>query len=160
MVSDKEARLPFSRAISLFRYDEKTGEIIRKRTGKTVTTKYQGYINITVDRLRYRAHRIAWLLFFGEWPAGQLDHINGARADNRIENLRLATPAQNMANRAPQGGRTIKGISKINRRKPWRAQIRHSGRSIHIGTFSSPEEAGEAYAARARELNGEFARAK
>src|SRR4051812_34139236 len=57
-----------------------------------------GYIKLSVDYKRYYAHRLAWLWITGVWPP-QIDHINRDRADNRLENLRVATPAQNAANR-------------------------------------------------------------
>lgn len=46
------------------------------------------YIRLHIDGNHYRAHRVAWLLMSGDWPSKQIDHINGNRSDNRIENLR------------------------------------------------------------------------
>lgn len=49
-----------------------------------------GYLIIKVKRKQFKAHRIVWLLNYGEFPNGELDHINRDRTDNRIENLREA----------------------------------------------------------------------
>ena len=59
-----------------------------------------GYLLIVVCRKHYAAHRLAWMHFHGEIPDGmQIDHINGVRDDNRIDNLRVVTPSQNNLNR-------------------------------------------------------------
>ena len=42
-----------------------------------------GYIAIKIDRIAYKAHRLAWLHVHGEWPPNEIDHINGDRGDNR-----------------------------------------------------------------------------
>lgn len=119
-----------------------------------------GYIIIPINGQNYKAHRLAWLYVNGEWPDGQLDHINGAKTDNRIANLRIATPAENAANRSRRSnGRSgLKGVSWCNRNGRWLASIRHHGRNRHLGYFDDPNEAHAAYADAARETFGEFAR--
>jgi hypothetical protein len=89
-------------------YNPETGEFRWKvpRNGVIVGAKagtdcHDGYISIRIFGKRYMAHRLAWLHHYGEWPIGGLDHINGQRWDNRIVNLRLATPKQSAANRGP-----------------------------------------------------------
>lgn len=89
--------------------------------------------------------------------AGQVvDHINGDRMDNRRENLRLCTVAQNIRNqklRASKSG--FKGV--FEKRGKWQASYTFEGKKIYIGKFSTPEEAARAYDAAAREAFGEFA---
>lgn len=62
------------------------------------TDQNQGYRHIAIAGRKHLAHRLAWLYIYDEWPAGNLDHINGIRNDNRISNLRIASPSQNAAN--------------------------------------------------------------
>lgn len=116
-----------------------------------------GYLRISIDGRDYRAHRLAWFYVHGCWPSLCLDHINGNGCDNRIANLRQATTVQNMANRRAKGGRLLKGITRHYGK--WHAQIRHNGRVVHLGDFETAEQAAAVYAAKAKEIHGEFARA-
>ena len=60
-------------------------------------TMPRGYRQGRIDRVAYLAHRVAWALHYGSWPDGVIDHINGCTADNRIENLRDVSQAENVA---------------------------------------------------------------
>lgn len=93
-------------------------------------------------------------------PDYEIDHKNGNGLDNRRENLRIATHAQNMSNRKHQRNNTsgFRGVHWMTDRQKWRAQIRHNGAHIHIGVFISAEDGARAYDAKAQELFGEFAR--
>jgi hypothetical protein len=119
-----------------------------------------GYSSITLRGHggRYYAHHLAWLHFHGQWPSGVIDHINMNRADNRIANLRVANETQNRANTGRRRHNTsgFKGVSNCDGR--WRAKIGVNRKSIHLGTFNTPEAAHEAYMAAARRHFGEFAR--
>lgn len=115
-----------------------------------------GYRTVLFRPYGFFVHRLAWLHFYGEWPDGEIDHINGIRADNRIANLRIATSLQNNANRPAKKGRALKGITWAQGR--WMAQIREGGKNVYLGRFDTPEEAHAVYSKRAIELHGEFAR--
>lgn len=119
-----------------------------------------GYIGIRFNLRRYLAHRLAWFYVHGEWPAGQIDHINGDRADNRISNLRVADQSHNNANfRRPKRNKTgFRGVHP-SPCKPgrWVARITKYGKSYSLGSYDSPVLAHDAYCAKARELYGEFA---
>lgn len=58
----------------------------------------EGYLIVNLDRHKIRAHRVAWAIFHGEWPAVEIDHHNRIRTDNRIANLRPATRGLNNQN--------------------------------------------------------------
>jgi hypothetical protein len=107
---------------------------------------------------RYLAHRLAWLYVHGEWPAGEIDHVNGDPLDNRIVNLRPATRSQQMLNRRVMNTSGYKGVSYWEARGKWRAQIRFNGRNKTLGYFLTVEEAAEAYLFAALEHHGDFAR--
>jgi hypothetical protein len=122
--------------------------------------KKNGYRVINLYGRTYKAHRLAWLTTYGEWPSGQIDHINGDIDDNRIDNLRIATPSQNMWNsRKPKNNTSgIKGVSCISTEQRWTASIKVLRKSKTLGWFKTKEEAAAAYRAAALKYHGEFAR--
>jgi hypothetical protein len=105
-----------------------------------------GYRAIRINGRGYPAHRLAWLYAKGTFPGTALDHMNGVRDDNRISNLREATAAQNAQNRArPQGANPHIGVYWYAQRRKWRALIWVAGRVKHLGLFTTPEAARDAY---------------
>lgn len=130
-----------------------------KAAGTTPTSC--GYGQINLNNLGVcRAHRLAWLHYYGEWPPQQLDHINGNRLDNRIINLRLATNAQNGRNRPAsiKNKTKLKGVSLHKLSGLYRASITKDYKYHYLGYFSTPEEAHSAYCRAAEHLHEEFAR--
>jgi len=115
-----------------------------------------GYFDIGVDGKLYGAHRLAWLYVHGEWPADQIDHINGARTDNRICNLRAVSHAQNNQNiRKAQANNKcgFLGVVWNEKNRKWRAKIKANGRALHLGYFDAAEEAHAAYLKAKAELH-------
>jgi hypothetical protein len=92
---------------------------------------------------QYKAHRVVWALVHGEWPADEIDHINGNPGDNRISNLRVVTRAQNMKNirRLAKNTSGVVGVSWDNINSNWRASIKVNGRCINLGRYKSFEAA-------------------
>lgn len=119
-----------------------------------------GYRMIRVGSAGYYAHRLAWLYMTAHWPKMFLDHINGARDDNRFENLRECTTQQNSANRSTDRGSHsgFKGVYWYSSHKKWAARISWSGKRRHLGYFRTAEEAAIAYDQEAKKLHGEFVR--
>jgi len=118
----------------------------------------RGYICIVVKQKKYQAHRLAYLYITGNFPENQIDHINHIRDDNRWTNLRNATMSQNKANTVKQKNNTsgYKGVVWHKRRKKWYARISYMNKDIHVGSYTTPQEAAEAYKKKAIELFGEF----
>jgi hypothetical protein len=110
-------------------------------------TDARGYKIGAIKCLSLPAHRVCWAAHYGEWPADQVDHINGDRTDNRIANLRLATNRENSINSAKNKNNTT-GFTGVSRhRGRFRAQIKVYGRQIFLGYFDCPEAAYKAYCA-------------
>ena len=113
-----------------------------------------GYILINFRGAKKGAHRLAWLYTTGEWPAHDVDHINGDRTDNRWLNLRESNDCMNAQNqrKAHSSNATgYLGASKFGNK--FRAQIQVSGKVMHVGLFDTAHEAHEAYVAKKRELH-------
>jgi hypothetical protein len=99
------------------------------------------------------------MLAYGEFPEMSIDHINGIKTDNRLQNLRLATKSQNALNSKRHKDNTsgYKGVSWNKRLAKWGARITINGKYKHIGLFKNVEDAASAYAAAAYMHHGEFA---
>lgn len=83
----------------LVSYDPESGRIARRDNPKfTGSFDKDGYLIIKVKCKQYKAHRLAWFLYYGEFPEMEIDHINRNRADNRICNLREVTRGDNTRN--------------------------------------------------------------
>jgi len=108
-----------------------------------------GYIAIRIDAGAYLAHRLAWLYVYGEWPTGEIDHINHNRSDNRISNLRDVTGSENSRNRQ----RETTGVTYHKRASKWQAQIcLPLAGTKYLGLFSTREMAAAAYRQAAENL--------
>lgn len=135
--------------------------LLRKKNSKLIygSLTTDGYIRVNIQGKRYKAHRIIWEMFNGKIPESMvIDHIDGNKANNMIENLRLATQSQNQANKVGTGS-WPKGV-KVCANGKFQARVRQHGKTYHLGTFSTVEEASAAYATKAIELYGEFAQLK
>lgn len=99
-----------------------------KELNGTKTTK--GYLLIATNKRQYLAHRLAWLYVYGEWPKDQLDHINGIRTDNRIENLREVSQTGNNRNmiRNRNNKTGIMGVYWCKQTQKWKVQINNRDR--------------------------------
>lgn len=85
-----------------------------------------------------------------------VDHIDGDGLNNKRSNLRICTQSQNVANSRSRSGK-LKGIWQIHNGR-WTAQVAKDGKRYHLGYFSTPDEAFEAYKLAAKRLHGEFTR--
>lgn len=140
--------------------DDIPNKINKRCAGKEAGYKSKrGYVQVGIGFTLFLAHRIVWKMVHDEEHA-ELDHINGDGSDNRPANLRPATRSQNLSNR---GGKVGRDLPKGVRRNPFGsflAQIQDNGRTIHLGTFKTIDEARAAYWSAATERHGEFARSE
>lgn len=129
------------------------GRIMGKILGTEV---WPGYLTMKVDGTIYYAHRIAWLYVHGKWPEHHLDHIDGDKSNNAIENLREATSAQNAASR-PTKRRVASSRGVMPHGAGFVARIHHGGKRHYLGYFPTAKAAQEAYELAAKRIHGEFA---
>jgi hypothetical protein len=116
----------------------------------------QGYVLIAVHSVQYRAHRLAWLYMTGAWPAGEVDHKNGVRADNWWANLRDVPTKVNAQNkrRAQKNSKTgLLGVSWDKKKGNYTARIKVDGRYPTLGSFDTPEAGHAAYVEAKRRLH-------
>ena len=102
-----------------------------------------GYSHGSVDGRLYLAHRVAYAIHHGEWPTMGVDHINGVRNDNRINNLRVVSQQDNLRNSSMKTNNTS-GVTGVSWYKPtgrWLARVCVGYHRIHIGYFDTIEEA-------------------
>ena len=159
---------------SILDYSPETGEFrwkVRSDVPKECNTRWagkitgcpnvKGYILIGINGRLYYAHRLAWLYMTGECPYDDVDHRDVNSSNNKWENLRRGTRTLNHGNRKISSKNTsgLKGASIFRRDGTWRAQIQVKGKNIHLGYYSTPEEAHKVYMEAAKKFFGEFARA-
>lgn len=146
----------------ILNYNPVTGEFHwRKKVAQRVqigdragSKHHSGYLSIYTLNRSHRAHRLAWMHYYGESPPKYIDHINGARDDNRIANLRAATAAMNAENRRRAQKNTASGLLGVARNgNNWQAYIRVNKKPIYLGTFKTPEEAHQVYLAAKRKFH-------
>jgi hypothetical protein len=126
-----------------------------KRMGEVAGSPHNmGYRQITICRKKYLIHRLVWLYHYGNIP-DQLDHINGKRSDNRIENLRECTYSQNHGNKRINRNNTTgyKGVFLDKRDGFWFVYVAHQ----YIGRSQSIEEAAAMYDKAAKKHFKKFA---
>lgn len=134
-----------------FKYDSSTGKFykikksgLKGSIGDDIThITDSGYYLTQLLGKKYRAHHLAWLYVYGYLPE-RLDHINGDKLDNRIDNLREVTNQENLKNSKRFSTNTsgFTGISKY--KDKWRAYIVVDGKQKHLGVFDDIEEAKQA----------------
>ena len=151
----------------LFDYDKETGNLIWKvKRAKNqavgdIAGSFDtsvGYVRVGINGKKYYAHRIVFLYHKGYLPK-TIDHINGDKVDNRIENLRAVTASQNQHNRKINSNSTsgYKGVSYYARTNKWCAKIRLESKRINLGYYKTPEEADAVVRKAREELHGSFA---
>lgn len=150
----------------LLRYDAKTGKLIwRARTPemfpsgqrsqewlcKAFNTKSagkiaghfdasHGYEKVTIWGVDYKSHRVIWAMLRDEWPE-IIDHVDGRRDNNRIENLRNVTISENNMNVGVRKDNSSGEPNVYAKREKWQVSISKFGKTYNLGTFSDKAEA-------------------
>ena len=143
MITQKELR-------RIFDYLPTNGSLLWKEkisdkvvVGSTAGTKNDsGYIIISINKKRYRAHRLVWLYSYGEWPS-EVDHINHVCDDNRLENLRSVSHSCNGKN-CKKNKRNKSGVTGVHwdkARDKWAVEIFVNGTKHHLGRYDSKFDA-------------------
>jgi hypothetical protein len=110
----------------------------------------------TKPRRALKAHHLVWYFTTGQWPALSVDHIDGNRSNNSINNLRLATKQQNLQNRKPTKNRMLpKGVNKAYKGN-YSSNITTNGCRVYLGYFKTVEAAEQAYRQASLNLHKEF----
>ena len=113
----------------------------------------EGYKKGYIFRREFKAHRVGFAHFYGRWPDGEVDHINGVRDDNRISNLRDVAPGVNQRNCRRRSDNTsgVTGVSWHDQNGKWACQIA-SGSRPRASYFDTKDEAIAARKAAEREF--------
>lgn len=138
------------RLLEVLNYNPETGLFTWKvsrgsaRCGDDAATSYRGgYLSIKIDKKNYYAHRIAWVYTYGEWPTGEVDHINRKRDDNRICNLQVVCKSENLQNyqKRKDSSSGVRGVTYNKKSGRWSARIQVNKNRIDLGLYNSKEEA-------------------
>lgn len=163
----------------LLSYDPLTGVFVwhereiragSERTDKSWNSKYAGKqagqvygpdglerVRISVDKVRYLAHRLAWLWMTGSWPNKEIDHKDMDPLNNKWSNLREATHSQNAMNRRGRS-KYAKGVTIHRPSGLFQVRIHSNKVCKSLGYFKTIEAASAAYTTAAQKIHGEFAR--
>ena len=124
--------------------------------------KHRGHVYVCIDKKKYLAHRVIWLMNTGLWPDSFIDHIDGDRSNNLISNLRLATSSQNNRNvklrKDNKSG--FKGVCFSKDKRKFVSKISIDGKQVFLGHFDTAELAYQAYCNASKKHHKEFSRTK
>lgn len=130
------------------------------RIGKSAgNVDSSGYRKIMIGGINFRAHRLCWMLAYGEYPNMEIDHINGIKDDNRLCNLRQVTRSENCMNMKLRSDNKsgFKGVYWREHAKRFTANIWKDGKRKSLGYFDTAQQAHNAYVQAATHIHGEFA---
>lgn len=149
----------------LLDYNPETGDFIWKvrrggkaKLGESAGCISNGYVVLKILSRKLYAHRVAWLIFYGDWPDGEIDHIDNNKSNNSIKNLRLANRSENCSNKKRRSDNSsgYKGVRPMGMK--WRADIMKDGKSYKLGVFGSKKDAYAAYCEAARLIHLDYHR--
>jgi len=142
--------ITFNDANEAFRFDAETVRLFWKinrskvKAGTEVgSVHHSGYRHTFLNKKTHQVHRIIWMMEYGEYPDGYIDHIDGNPLNNRIENLRVVSQKINTRNSSKKSSNTSGhiGVSWCKQVSKWRAQISTDAGRKHLGDFENIEDA-------------------
>jgi hypothetical protein len=150
LVRELKKRFTYNRCDGTFRF--RRGH----RRGMVAGSDQGGYVSLDVNGRRLMAHIAVWLMEHGEFPQGQIDHIDRNRSNNCRTNLREVSQKENVWNSSVSKNNKlgVKGVTEKGGK--FRATIFLNGRQTHLGLFDTIEEAKDAYECAAVRARGEF----
>ena len=143
--------LTYERVRELLHYNPQTGVLKWKVTPRANVKAGQhagsvdsnGRLMVMIDKTSHHSGRLIWLWMMGKWPLGVVDHRDRNTLNNRWKNLRDVTQrvnAQNrVVNKTSKSG--VRGVYQPKGTSRWHVQIGVDGKRIHVGYYSSFEEA-------------------
>lgn len=146
-------------------FEYKDGKLFWKVTRGAIKSGWEagtdhgsGYKVVMLNGKSHRVHRIIFAMHHGYLPE-EVDHINGNKSDNRVENLRAATTSQNGMNKGVSSANRsgVKGVSWNKNDRQWKARVCVSGVEKYIGGFKDKNSAEAAVISARNQLHGEFA---
>lgn len=125
-------------------FDCDSGVFFCKKTGfEAGTVTHDGYIRVSIKSKKFTAHRLAWVMYYGELPSKDIDHIDHDKRNNKKENLRLVSSKENARNKKLSllSSTGVSGVSWLKRGSRWRVTIRGGSERIQVGEFNDFFEA-------------------
>ena len=142
--------LAISHDYVLSAFDYQDGNLIRK-TGRVneigqiagCLHKGKGYIHVKIKAKAYKAHRLVFLYHNGYLPEC-VDHIDGNKTNNKIENLRAATKEENCRNQKIRSTNKsgYKGVKWVEHCKKWQVEVCKNYKQLRFGMYEDLELAG------------------
>lgn len=145
-------------------YEPETGELFWKKSpalwikpgDKAGCLNQNGYIHVILKGKCLKAHRVAWLLSYGDWPKQQIDHINNIRTDNRISNLRDVDEQTNQSKKKCHQEGILWGTSFHKKTKTYAARFSFEKKIYCIGYYKTREEAHKVSCEKMKELKNGY----
>lgn len=137
----------------------KKSEGCMKKGSEVGTVTTGGYLKTLIKKKPYMLHRIIFMMHYGYLPKC-IDHADGNTANNKIENLREATPSQNNLNRGKHKRNTsgYKGVTWVTKHGRYSSRIAINNKRIFLGYFDDPKDAHKAYCIAAKQYEPKFVR--
>ncbi len=147
-------------------YEYQDGELIRKhrqgnkQAGTTVGCMQKiGYKITVINKKFFYLHRLIFMFHNGYMPSS-IDHIDGNKSNNKIENLRPCNASENLSNRSNQSNSKSrhKNVYWLKSRSQWVVALNANNKKHHIGYYNDINQAIQAASTARLNLHGNFAR--